>query len=147
MKSPLSDLVLHITFSKPVFYEVNLVWQCSHLEALLLSLKGGVSIDADSRPPRYVLWCCCVICHKVLTFFQIGCGHTVTYIYFTINWRFFPFQIGLCGVILTFATPLCCAIFEQRASIPVSSCESHIQKAVEAMPEPRPTLLYYNKGL
>jgi hypothetical protein len=58
-----------------------------------------------------------------------------------------PLQIGLCGLILTFSTPLCCAIFEQRASIPVSSCESHIQKAVEAMPEPRPTLLYYNKGL
>jgi len=58
-----------------------------------------------------------------------------------------PIQIGLCGLILTFSTPLCCAIFEQRASIAVSSCEESIQKAVEAMPEPRPTLLYYNKGL
>jgi len=58
-----------------------------------------------------------------------------------------PIQIGLCGLILTFSTPLCCAIFEQRASIAVSSCEENIQKAVEAMPEPRPTLLYYNKGL
>jgi len=58
-----------------------------------------------------------------------------------------PIQIGLCGLILTFSTPLCCAIFEQRASIPVTSCEDHIQKAVAALPEPRPTLLYYNKGL
>ena len=40
-------------------------------------LKGGISIDADSGPPRYVLWCCGGICHQVLTFFQIGCGHTV----------------------------------------------------------------------
>ena len=40
-------------------------------------LKGGISIDADSGPPRYVLWCCGVICHELLTFFQIGCGHTV----------------------------------------------------------------------
>merc|ERR1739845_203949 len=56
-----------------------------------------------------------------------------------------PIQIGLLGLILTFATPLCCAIFEQRASIPVTSCEDHIQKAVAALPEPRPSLLYYNK--
>ena len=40
-------------------------------------LKGGISIYADSGPPRYVLWCCGCICHKVLTFIQIGCGHTV----------------------------------------------------------------------
>jgi len=58
-----------------------------------------------------------------------------------------PLQIGLCGLILTFSTPLCCAIFEQRASIAVSSCEEDIQRAVAAMPEPRPSLLYYNKGL
>ena len=40
-------------------------------------LKGGISIDADSGPPRYVLWCSGGICHQLLTFFQIGCGHTV----------------------------------------------------------------------
>merc|ERR1712062_526514 len=34
-----------------------------------------------------------------------------------------PLQVGICGIILTFATPMCCAIFEQRASIAVSSCE------------------------
>ena len=40
-------------------------------------LKEGISIDADSGPPRYVLWCCGGICHQLLTFFQIGCSHTV----------------------------------------------------------------------
>jgi len=58
-----------------------------------------------------------------------------------------PLQMAVCGVILTFATPMCCAIFEQRASIDVSSCEEQIQKAVSALPEPRPSKLYYNKGL
>ena len=50
-------------------------------ENLLLEkcLKGRISIDADSGPPRYVLWCCNGICHQVLTFFQIGCGRTVSY--------------------------------------------------------------------
>ena len=33
-------------------------------------LKGGISIDADSRPLRYVLWCCGSICHQVFTFIQ-----------------------------------------------------------------------------
>ena len=41
-------------------------------------LKGGISIDADSGPPRYVLWYCGGICHQVFTFIQIGCGHTVS---------------------------------------------------------------------
>ena len=43
------------------------------------SLKGGISIYADFGPPRYVLWCCGGICHELLIFFQIGCGHTVSY--------------------------------------------------------------------
>ena len=40
-------------------------------------LKDGISIYADSGPPRYVLWCCGWICQEVLTFIQIGSGHTV----------------------------------------------------------------------
>ena len=40
-------------------------------------LKGGISIDADSGPPRYVLWCCGGIYHQPDTFFKIGSGHTV----------------------------------------------------------------------
>ena len=45
-------------------------------------LKGGISINADSGPPRYVLWCCGGIWLEVLTFIQIGCGHTV-YVHFS----------------------------------------------------------------
>ena len=41
-------------------------------------LKGGISIDADSGPPRYALWCCGGICHQPDTFIQIGSGHTNT---------------------------------------------------------------------
>ena len=40
-------------------------------------MKGEISIDADSGPPRYVPLCCGSICHQLPTFFQIGSGHTV----------------------------------------------------------------------
>ena len=43
-----------------------------------MGLKGGISIDADSGPLRYVLWCCSGICHQPDTFIQIGSGHTVS---------------------------------------------------------------------
>ena len=45
---------LFIKFSKTVYYEVNLTWQHSYLEELLLS-KFGILIDADSGPLRYEL--------------------------------------------------------------------------------------------
>ena len=41
------------------------------------SLKGGISIDADSGPLGCVLWCCGSICHQFFTFIHIGSGHTV----------------------------------------------------------------------
>ena len=41
-------------------------------------LKGGISIDTDSGPLGYVLWCCGSRSQDFFfTFIQIGSGHTV----------------------------------------------------------------------
>ena len=40
-------------------------------------MKGGISIDADSGPLGYVLWCCAGRSQDFLTFVQICSGHTV----------------------------------------------------------------------
>ena len=40
-------------------------------------LKGGISIDADSGPPRYVLG---GISQEFFAFIQIGSGHTVVHL-------------------------------------------------------------------
>jgi len=50
------------------------------------------------------------------------------------------------GSVLTFATPLCSAIFDQRASIPVESVEEPLRRQVERE-HPDVELLYFNKGL
>ena len=42
-------------------------------------LKGGISMDADSGPPRYVFWYYGGICHEDFTFIQIGSSYTVLY--------------------------------------------------------------------
>ena len=40
-------------------------------------LKGGISIDTDSGPVGYVLWCCGSRSQDFFIFIQIGSGHTV----------------------------------------------------------------------
>jgi len=62
------------------------------------------------------------------------------------QWTHAPMQIALLGVILTFATPLACAIFQQQASIKPADLEPELQAKFKAMSNP-PELLYYNKGL
>ena len=57
-----------------------------------------------------------------------------------------PIQVGLVGIILTFSTPLCCAIFEQKAAIRPSRLEEEIQTKIKTM-DRTPEILYYNKGL
>lgn len=58
-----------------------------------------------------------------------------------------PLQIALCGVSLTFATPLCCAIFEQQAKISVDKIETEIRDHVRSKFGPETKVLVYNKGL
>ena len=57
-----------------------------------------------------------------------------------------PLQICLVGLILTIATPMCCAIFEQKASIKPTALEQELQDKIKSMANP-PEMLYYNKGL
>merc|ERR1712158_197695 len=47
-----------------------------------------------------------------------------------------PLQIGLLGLVLTFATPMCCAIFEQKASIKPTAVEPHLQEKIKNMKNP-----------
>ncbi|XP_048001704.1 sideroflexin-1-3 isoform X2 [Leguminivora glycinivorella] len=57
-----------------------------------------------------------------------------------------PFQMGLVGLCVVFATPLCCALFKQRMSLSVDSLEPELQKVAKAK-FPKATEVVFNKGL
>jgi hypothetical protein len=61
-------------------------------------------------------------------------------------WANSPIQILFCGFVLTFATPLCCALFSQKASIAVESLEDDLKAKIKKE-SPNVTTVYYNKGL
>ncbi|XP_070508998.1 sideroflexin-1-3 [Chironomus tepperi] len=61
-------------------------------------------------------------------------------------WANSPIQILFCGFVLTFATPLCCAIFTQKASISVNSLEDDLKQKIKKE-SPNVQTVYYNKGL
>jgi len=56
-----------------------------------------------------------------------------------------PTQILLCGFFLTFATPLCCAIFPQMTSIHVDSLEADVRDRLRL--HGHTGYMYFNKGL
>jgi len=61
-------------------------------------------------------------------------------------WIAAPLQVALCGVCLVSATPLCCALFPQKASIAISSLEMDVQEKLRKNPDVG-DVVYYNKGL
>lgn len=62
------------------------------------------------------------------------------------KWAGGPIQVALCGVCLTFATPLCCALFAQKVAVPVNRLEPEVQEKIRAK-DPKLEIAYYNKGL
>lgn len=61
-------------------------------------------------------------------------------------WANTPIQILFCGFCLTFATPLCCALFSQTASIKHEDLEPELQEAA-IKKGIKPGVYFYNKGL
>ncbi|KAK2540654.1 sideroflexin-1 [Columba livia] len=61
-------------------------------------------------------------------------------------WMSAPIQVGLVGFCLVFATPLCCALFPQKSSMPVTSLEPELQAKIQKS-HPRLERVYFNKGL
>ncbi|XP_030060643.1 sideroflexin-3 isoform X2 [Microcaecilia unicolor] len=57
-----------------------------------------------------------------------------------------PLQVGLVGLCLVFATPLCCALFPQKSSMQLSRLEPEVQALVRAKSGDI-DLVYFNKGL
>ncbi|NWR78350.1 SFXN1 protein, partial [Centropus unirufus] len=57
-----------------------------------------------------------------------------------------PLQVGLVGLCLVFATPLCCALFPQKSSMLVSRLEPEVQARIREK-DPQLETVYFNKGL
>jgi len=61
-------------------------------------------------------------------------------------WLKAPVTVALTGLCLTFSTPLCCALFPQRAEIALKDLEPGLQDTVRAK-FPGQDKFFYNKGL
>ena len=62
------------------------------------------------------------------------------------KWIAAPIQLVICGVCLTFATPLACAVFSQKVRVRVDELEEDVQKEIRSK-YPKIENVYYNKGL
>ena len=61
-------------------------------------------------------------------------------------WLACPIQVALLGVILSFVTPLCCAMFPQTSSLRFSSLEADLQESIQKKNH-KIDHVYFNKGL
>lgn len=61
-------------------------------------------------------------------------------------WLKAPATVLLTGMCLTFSTPLCCALFPQRAAIKLDALEPDLQASLREK-FPNTTTFFYNKGL
>lgn len=61
-------------------------------------------------------------------------------------WTNAPIQVGLVGLALVFATPMCCALFPQKSSLAVRSVESDLQEEMKKRGL-KGDRVYFNKGL
>jgi len=61
-------------------------------------------------------------------------------------WLKAPATVLLTGFCLTFSTPLCCALFPQKASIDFKDLDEDLKPTIAAN-FPGKTTFYYNKGL
>ncbi|XP_022669718.1 sideroflexin-3-like isoform X2 [Varroa jacobsoni] len=62
-------------------------------------------------------------------------------------WANAPMSVSLAGLCLLFATPMCCALFPQKASVAVSSLEPELQKKIKSETDGKVQTVYYHKGL
>jgi sideroflexin-1/3 len=69
-----------------------------------------------------------------------------TKMYIKNPWLKAPTTVLLTGLCLTFSTPLCCAMFPQKATIAAKDLEPELQKSL-AVKYPNIQTYYYNKGL
>ncbi|KAI6654714.1 Sideroflexin-1-like [Oopsacas minuta] len=61
-------------------------------------------------------------------------------------WAPAPIQIIFTGIILTLATPMCCALFPQKSSMAISKLEPEAREQILRI-NPSITHVYFNKGL
>ncbi|CAF2498749.1 unnamed protein product [Rotaria sp. Silwood2] len=62
-------------------------------------------------------------------------------------WLNSPIQIALCGVFLTFTTPMCCALFPQKSSAPVAKLDDKLREKLLRDGMKETDRVYFNKGL